>query len=207
MRLRKKDNIADLDVKIQVIAQEILGLDRALADGVDVARHWLRFRQFHVLRPHRYDHLRVLVDALARMRLDLAHRRTHDTAPVAERGDRPSAETGAAGRPKAWWHRDLPDLRALRRAVLALPFRGYPSCATSVPRAGRRRSEIRSCAARWRRTGTPCRNCACWVQRRCPSPTNRPTDHQLRSRPRSASPAPQSSAASSSCRTPRVRAT
>src|SRR6266516_8119133 len=96
MRLRQQDNITDLDVKIQVIAQEILGLDRALADGVDVARHWLRFRQFHVLRPHRYDHLRVPVDALARMRLDLAHRRTHDTAPVAERGDRPSDEIGAA---------------------------------------------------------------------------------------------------------------
>src|SRR5438876_2264778 len=96
MRLRQQDNITDLDVKIQVIAQEILGLDRALADGIDVARHWLRFRQFHVLRPHRYDHLSVLVDALARMRLDLAYRRTHDTAPVAERGDRPSDEIGAA---------------------------------------------------------------------------------------------------------------
>src|SRR5215470_6644593 len=87
MRLRQQDNIADLDVKIQVIAQEILGLDRALADVVAIASYWLRFRQLHVLRSHRYDHPRVLVDALARMRLDLAHRRTHDAAPVTERGD------------------------------------------------------------------------------------------------------------------------
>ena len=37
-----------------------------------------------------------------------------------------------------------------------------------APRAGRRRSGTRSCAARSRRTGTPCRNCAGWAGRRCP---------------------------------------
>ena len=96
--------------------------------------------------------------------------------------------------------------RARPRRARASPARGSPSWAAGAPRAGTPRSGTRSCAARWRRTGTPCRNCACWARRRCPCPRSRPRARRPRSRPPSASPAPRSSARSWSCRSRTARA-
>src|SRR5262245_46325367 len=87
MRLCQQHNIADLDVKIQIVAEEVLGVDGALADVVAVGGARRSLRQFHVLGPHRYDHRGVLAHAFARMRLELAHGRADDAATIAERGD------------------------------------------------------------------------------------------------------------------------
>src|SRR5215831_4759699 len=96
MRLCQQHNIADLDMKIQIVAEEILGVDGALADVVAVGGGGRSFRQFHVLGPHRYDDGGVLAHALARMRLEFAHGRADDAAAIAERGDGAADEIGGA---------------------------------------------------------------------------------------------------------------
>src|SRR5262245_44643551 len=73
MSLRLQHDIADLDLEIHVVAEEIPGLDRALANVVTFGGRRSRLRQFHILRPHRDDDRGILADCSARPRLPLAH--------------------------------------------------------------------------------------------------------------------------------------
>src|SRR5262245_48811352 len=96
VRLGREHDVADLDVKIKIVAEEILGVDGALQDVVAGSGRGRNLRQLHVLRPHRDDHAGVLADPFAGMRLELAHRRAHHAAAVGERDDGAGDEIGGA---------------------------------------------------------------------------------------------------------------
>src|SRR5262249_21559518 len=96
MRLGYELNIADLDVKIQVVAEKIPGIDGALADVVAVGGGGRAFRELDVRRPHRHDHRRVPTHTFAGMRLELADRRADDAVAAIERGDGAADEIGGA---------------------------------------------------------------------------------------------------------------
>ena len=83
-------------MKIQIVAEKILGVDGALADVVAIGGGRRLFGQFYILGPYRYDHRGVLAHTLARVRLELAHGRADDAAAIAERGDGAADEIGGA---------------------------------------------------------------------------------------------------------------
>src|SRR5262245_63780222 len=56
MGLRREHDVADLDVEIEIVAEEILGVDGALQDVVAGGSRGRSLRQLHVLRAHRDDH-------------------------------------------------------------------------------------------------------------------------------------------------------
>src|SRR5439155_9212789 len=96
MRPRLQYHIAHLDVKIQILAEEILGVDGGLDDGLALRGGGLELAQFEVLGPYRDDHRCVLGQALARLRLDLADGRADDTVDALKRGDGAADEISGA---------------------------------------------------------------------------------------------------------------
>src|SRR5262249_16466270 len=77
VRLGREHDVADLDVKIEIVAEKILGVDGALQDVVAEGGRGRNLRELHVLRPHRDDHARILADPFAGMRLAPAQRAAH----------------------------------------------------------------------------------------------------------------------------------
>src|ERR1700730_15718982 len=98
-------------MKIQIVAEKILGVDGALAAVVAIGGGRRLFGQFYVLGPYRYDHGGVLAHTLARVRLELAHGRADDAAAIAERGDGAADESGGGDENRdALYHQPLVDL-------------------------------------------------------------------------------------------------
>src|SRR5262249_60431154 len=104
-------------MKIQIVAEKILGVDGALADVVAIGGGRGLFGQFYVLGPYRYDHRGVLAHTLARGRLELAHGRADDAAAIPEGSDGAAGEIGRADAVRGELIRQLLAERA-RRADL-----------------------------------------------------------------------------------------
>src|SRR5215813_10306491 len=83
MRPRLQHNIAHLDVEIQILAEEILGVHGGADDVVAVGGGRLLLGELDVLRADRDDDGLVLRHALRGMGLDLAERRGDDTEAAA----------------------------------------------------------------------------------------------------------------------------
>src|ERR1700738_2222650 len=96
MRLRQNDKIADGDVKIHIVAEEIPAGHRAPADIVVITALRLALAELHVLRAYGNYHVSVLAYALGWQRADVAQRRAHDAAPVCKRAYGPGDEIRVA---------------------------------------------------------------------------------------------------------------
>src|SRR5215831_19951599 len=110
MRPRLQHNIAHPDVEIQILAEEILGVDGGADDVLAGCALRLLLGELDVLGADRDDHGAVLGDPFGRLRLDLAHRRAHQavTAPL-ERSHGTADEIGSAD--------EISDELAVRRLV------------------------------------------------------------------------------------------
>src|SRR5215813_10808600 len=97
MRPRLQHNIAHLDVEIQILAKEILGMNGGADDVLAGCALRLLLGEFNVLGTDRDDHRAVLGNAFGGLRLDLAHRRAHQAVSAAlERGHGAADEIGSA---------------------------------------------------------------------------------------------------------------